>query len=545
MRRITEISSGEWRWVTFMGALFVGLTLLPYALAFALDQSASWRFMGILANPLDGATYLAKIGQGQRGAWLFSLAHTPEVTEAVALQIFYIALGQISRLFGFSTLLTFQLARVITGFTMYLTLYYLGATVWQKQRSRRLFFGLVGMGSGLGWLVLFTGLQSVDLYVPEAIPLYAAYANPHFPLAIGMVALLAAQFITVFRPGYQAMPTAGNGGIIVVALSVLAVVVQPQAWLPFGVALVAYLALQTIRTRRPPQRYELAWTMLYILPALPILAYDLAVAAYDPLYKIWNAQNQTPSGSPLTYAFGFGLLWIVAAPGIIRAARHFERDGDRFMLTWLITNILLLYAPFNLQRRLVIALIIPIGYFCVRSLEDFWLQRTRAPLRATLLAVLFALILPSNIVALVLPLTGVLNINAGLENRQLLTSDYAEAVNWFKVNAPNDSVVMALPDVSLWIPAYSGARVVYGHPFETVYAAQKLQTVKAFYDGSDCALDTTGYRVDYVLIGPVAVPGSAENLVQNPEATPCKAGLGKPLAQFGGVTIYAARPDRP
>ena len=58
----SEITPAEWRWVLIIGGVLAAITLLPYAWALALNATASnWQFMGILANPQDGATYLAKI----------------------------------------------------------------------------------------------------------------------------------------------------------------------------------------------------------------------------------------------------------------------------------------------------------------------------------------------------------------------------------------------------------------------------------------------------------------------------------------------------
>jgi hypothetical protein len=546
MKRIADISSQEWRWTIIFSAILVILTLIPYLIAYLISQNVEgWRFMGILANPLDGATYLAKIGMGQRGFWLFELAHTPEVSNGVALQLFYIFLGQFSRLAGFSEIVTFHVARMVTSFVMFLSLYHFGATVWINLRARRLFFGIVGVGAGLGWLALLflPDLQPVDLFVPEAIPMFSAFTNPHFPLAIALLALVASQYIVVFRPGYNALPNAQNGGVTVGAISIALSIIQPQAWLPLAVSLVAYLALQTIRNRQPPQRYELFWVMAMLLPALPVLFYTVTVVGVDPLYKIWNAQNVTPSGSPLNYALGFGLLWIVAAPGVLRAARRFERDGDRFMLIWMITNILLLYAPFNLQRRLVIGLILPIGYFAVRSMEDYWLYKIRRPARRMLaIILLLAVIIPSNALSMLLPLSAILAPQSGLENRILLPTDYADALGWIRANAERDAVTLALPSPSLWIPAYSASRVVYAHPFETVEYASKREWVRAYYEGKQCRLTTESFKIDYVIIGPNPTAADSANLTPSPESTACVAQLGNELARFGKVTIYAYSP---
>ncbi len=543
MRNRTEIAPAEWRWVVALGALLLVILALPYLYVLVQDQTATdWHFMGILANPQDGATYLAKIGQGQRGAWGYSLAHTPEAASGTFIQVFYVALGQLARLIGFSALAMFHLARLLTSFVMFLSLYYLGATIWGKLRSRRLFFGIVAVGSGLGWLalLLLPGLQPVDLYVPEAIPLYAAYTNPHFPLSIAFLALLAAQFVMVFRPGGDALPTLRNGGAVVAVLGVLLALVQPQAWLPFAVALAGYIGLQMLRTHTLP-RYDVTWAALMIVPALPILLYDLLLIRSDSLYTSWNAQNQTPSGNPLNYAFGFGLFWVIAAPGIFRAARRFERDGDRFMLVWLITNILLLYAPFNLQRRLVIGLIIPLAYFAARSLEETWLPRVRPARRSFITALVIVALLPSSILALFIPFAVSVNPVSAQQNFTALPRDYVSAIQWLKINAAPGSVVLALPAPSLWIPAYSSARVVYGHPFETVDAAAKREIVDRFYSGQDCTVRFPAFSVRYVLTGPRVVDD--DGLTRAIDAAfPCAGQVGDAVARFDTVMVYRVRP---
>jgi len=543
MRNRTEIAPAEWRWVVVLGALLLVILALPYLYVLVQDQTATnVRFMGILANPRDGATYLAKIGQGQRGAWGYSLAHTPEAASGTFIQVFYVALGQLARLIGFSALAMFHLSRLLTSFAMFLSIYYLGATIWGKLRSRRLFFGIVAVGSGLGWLalLLLLGLRPVDLYVPEAIPLYAAYTNPHFPLSIAFLALLAAQFVVVFRPGGDAPPTLRNGGAVVAILGVLLALVQPQAWLPFAVAVTGYIALQTLRTRTLP-RHDFVWAALMIIPALPILLYDLLLINSDVLYASWNAQNQTPSGNPLNYAFGFGLFWIIAAPGIFRATRRLERDGDRFMLVWLITNMLLLYAPFNLQRRLVIGLIIPLAYFAARSLEETWLARVRPTRRSFITALVVAALLPSSILALFIPFAVSMNPVSAQQNFIALPRDYVSAIQWLKTNAAPGSVVLALPAVSLWIPAYSSARVVYGHPFETVDAAAKREIVDRFYSGQDCTVRFAGFSVSYVLTGPRVVDEDGLTRAIDP-TFPCAGKVGDVVARFDTVTVYRVRP---
>jgi hypothetical protein len=42
-------------------------------------------------------------------------------------------------------------------------------------------------------------------------------------------------------------------------------------------------------------------------------------------------------------------------------------------------------------------------------------------------------------------------------------------------------VVLAPPDLSLWLPGMAGVRVVYGHPMETAFAEEARSAVESFF----------------------------------------------------------------
>lgn len=544
---IPGISPSEWRWVIVFSGLLVTITLLPYAWAFASDSPTdSWQFMGTLVNPLDGASYLSKINEGMHGQWLFTLSYTPEQTTGAAIQEFYLLLGHIAQLTGLSVLLIYHVARLATGFIMYISIYYLGSVIWPRLRPRRLFFSILAVGSGLGWLFLVifgrgggfdAAVLPTDLTVPESIPFYATFANPHFPLAIALIALIASMFVVVFRPGFEEQPNASNGGITVIFLTLALAIVQPQGLPPIVTALCAYLVIMVWKTRRIPI-VELNWVALVVLPALPFGIYYTAVVRDNPAMRIWNEQNITLSPSIVYYIFGFGLLLLIAVPGLWRGIRHFERDGDRFMLLWFIVNVVLLYVPTNLQRRFSIGLIIPIVYFVVRALEDYWFNRIHPPWRDAALVAVYVFIVPSNILALSIPIYAVVKPDDGIKSSLLLHAGHGEAIQWLKENGNSGDVVLAPPGPSLWIPAYTELRVVYGHPYETDNSALRLKEVNAWFNGTDCdtVLNNEDFRVRYVVSDYIQpLPGN----IDNPPLTGCFKDLGKPVASFDNVYIYA------
>jgi hypothetical protein len=467
---------------------------------------------------------------------------------------FYLLLGQIARILGLSTVVVFHLTRVATSLFMFTALYQLGAVIWKRLRPRRLFFALTAVGSGLGWIVLFISPKNLspDLNVPEAFPFYASLINPHFPLSIGILALLAGVFLQVFRPGHNEAPSVENGGLAAIVYSIILAIVQPPALVSFGGALVLFVFIDAYRTREIPW-HEIRWSSMVLLPAFPFALYYLLVFNFNETMGEFNEQNITRSPNILLTLMAFGLLLIVAAPGITRAVRLFERDGDQLMLLWLVINFIGVYTPFNLQRRLLIGLIIPLVYFCVRAIEDYWL--THVPQKHQRLAItgLLVFLIPTNVIVLLIPLFGaVANREAGADTGILLEKSYIDVFEWLDVNAREDEVVLSSPIISSWVPAQTNARVVYGHPYETVPAKLRERQVKNFFEGKDCdalfdeALD---FDVAYVIWGPreeeLGIDKKTEEILPGVEVCRQKVeDLATLTEAFGDVTLYVLREPR-
>ncbi|NDJ86029.1 MAG: NnrS family protein [Chloroflexi bacterium] len=566
----TDVSTQEWRWVGLWGGLLVTLTLLPYAWAILVSDN-TWHFMGILADPLDGASYFAKIQQGIEGNWLFETRYTPEQHDTAGLFTFYLLLGHIARLLGFSTIVIYHLVRIATSLFMFMSLYWLGAHIWRRTRPRQLFFILSSVASGLGWLavILFGpefGTGSPDLSTPEAIPLYAAYTNPHFPLSIAGIALVAGILLEAFRPGFTDAPDVENGGIMLIMISVIVAIIQPPAMVSIGGALVLFIivtAYNNYLQQGVPLRqvrwidilpwHEIRWGAMVWLPAFPVALYYLLVFNTNSVMAEFNRQNDTMSPNIILTLAGYSPLLIIAAPGIIRAVRHVERDGDQFMLLWLIVNGIVLYTPYDLQRRFFIGLIIPITFFAVRSLEDHWLNTISKRWHQMALIMAFILMLPSHAIALGIPLIGaVADREAGADVGIVLEKDYVETYDWLDKVGREDEVVLASEYVSLWVPARTSLRVVYGHPAETVPAEERQGQVEDFFSGRNCQTlvfsDELPFQVDYVIWGPAERELAEEIRADKPDRNyeDCIDQLAQQLDSeqiktFDSVTLFTVR----
>jgi hypothetical protein len=110
--------------------------------------------------------------------------------------------------------------------------------------------------------------------------------------------------------------------------------------------------------------------------------------------------------------------------------------------------------------------------------------------------------LPTTLLVIVLALDG------GLKHdpRLFVSTDEAAAMDWLHDHAPRNAVVLASPEMGIFIPAWSGRRVVYGHPFETVDAERTKARVETFFASGTGNAEREAmlreWRAAFVFVGP-------------------------------------------
>lgn len=540
------VTSAEWRWVIFVGVALVSIAFIPFLWVLIIGIADSpWQFMGALHHYHNGAAQLARVVQGAEGDWLTKFLHTPDPQTGTLIDPLYALLGQVSRLTGLSPIAVFHAARVGAALFMYLAIYQLAATIWMRVRTRRVFFILASVGSGFGWLLvpLTQTEEALDVTIPQAFPFMATLVNVHLPLAIACLALLASVIIMILRPGQVPVPRVGNGGGIVFLVSLMLTLLYPLAVLTIGIAFAGCIALTWYAHKRADP-VLLRWLIWLMVPALPFLAYDLAVLRYNTVSsEMWAQQINIQAPNPIMFALSFGFLLMLALPGIYRAVRRFEPDGDQFMLVWALVILVLVYVPFGAQLAFVIGFTFPLVYFATRSIEDVWFAYVRRRWRLRVMVAFVPLVAATNLFVLLLPLFPVSANNFDRASGMLLERDYLRVFTWLEHRVGSSGVVMAAPDTSVWLPVWSRAQVVYAFPAGTLNATERRRAVMAWYQQSDVAQcedilrGTYGgrtYMVSYVLIGPQE---------QDLGSTVCDEVL-EPVGWFGAVRVYAYRPER-
>jgi hypothetical protein len=477
------ISRAEWARVAVVAGIVLAVANAPYVLAYISAPPDT--FTGILFNTQDGHSYLAKMREGWRGEWLFTLPYTAEPGEGVFLFTYYLFLGHVARWAGMSLDGTYHLARLLGGAAFLVAAYRCLAHFFDTPRARLgawLFF--LGT-SGLGWLALLAGRFTADLWVAESIPFLTLFSNAHFPPAWALMLLIIERAVLHQDP-------AGFRNLAVVALAVTALaIVQPMTLAPVNAVVAGNAALDVWQRRRFDWRAAWPAGLVAALSA-PWVLYALWATNTHPVLSEWNRQNVTPSP-----AWWEALLWggVVLGLAVVGAMRG---QAQPLPARWLVIGIGLLYLPIDLQRRMSLGVWMPLSILAVWALRAVVLPRVAARWRPLLVT---ALVLPaalSNVVVVAATVAGVL----GRKPELFLSAGEAAAMDWLAAQ-PGRPLVVASPDLALVLPGRSDARVIYGHPYETMDAGRQKEAVLNFLRGEIPAAEfLTQNRVDFVIAGP-------------------------------------------
>ncbi len=492
------VSRSEWLWVLAWSAAILLLTSLPYVYGALLSTPQS-QFGGFVIGVEDGNSYLAKMRLGATNGWRFHLFYTSESHTGAYLLLFHLLLGKIARLSGLSFVLVYHLARFICGFFLLATVYRFAAFFTGLHPVRRLTFWLVGVSSGLGWLVTLLGLSDrlgmpLDFYSPEAFAFHAMFGLPHLSLAEAF--LLWAILLLLVAWEQQQPRYALLAGLALLGMTVIAAFYIVVAAAVIGVAWL--LRQWRIGRRLGRWRSEARLAILTIAIATPVPLYNAYVFTTNPVFKVWGEQNRILSPPPVHYLLAFGPLALLAMQG---GWAEWRRGSIRslVLIGWCAVTPLLVYIPFNLQRRLAMGVQVPLSILAAIGLwqlcsrkshrsegnasEERKELKAEAALRRWQIASmgLVALLSLSNL----LILTG-----AGLEvSRQsepiFHSGAEISAADWLGAHTTSDQVVLAAYQTGNYLPTRMPARVFAGHGPETVHSEAKRALLRQFFDAEE------------------------------------------------------------
>lgn len=491
------------------------LTTLPYVVA-ALRTPSGRVFSGVLTAYDDTFSYLAWIKQSANGHWLMCDLYTSEPQECEFFLPLWTLLGLISRVAGAPPVWVFHAARLGGSLLLLIAARSVALRVMKSRRRLRFTLWMYAMSGGLGWLVFLLNngsnlldgsvtSGSVDLNVPEAIAFRSAFAQVHFTVGAALVALAINLVFSALLSGR--MNRAVAAGLILSLLSV----VHPYLVVVVVAVVVGALALCPMMNSR-----EQGMKRAYVLAARVGLAFGVAGAPglvylvylnqSNELLREWLRVTDTFSPQPLEYAIGFGLVATLAIVGFRVLWKTRARAG-RLLLLWVIIQAALLYAPVSYQRRFVEGLQLPL---CVAaSAAAFWLMRKLSlarRVRSLMLIALVAIASLTNIGFIIGQVVAREGASGGNDPRRYLPSEFADALNWLKVNAEPDAVIFSSYLTGNIAPSVTGLRVYLGHYGQTLHSDEKGENVTAVYrgdlsDDAACSILRQN-RVSYLIYGP-------------------------------------------
>jgi len=431
--------------------------------------------------------------QGYEGNWLFRLPFTPEDQRGVPLYLPYTVLGHAARVSGLPLALVFHVVRAVSNALLVVATYALAARLSASVPIRRLAVLFALFGSGFGWFPIAFGIFTPDLWLPEAFPFQAMLLNVHFPLALALalVVLNLLGLSTDGLPWCRGVVAVGATGILVTLRSDLTVVILMTVGVTY--------ALRAWRDRRIAWRM-MGWMAAAGMVSIPYILYTLYILTADPTLESWIAQNLQLTPSLTQFGLGYGFIAILAVVGLVVAARRRD-DGDLLLLAWLGVLLVAIYLPFNSQRRFSMGMGLMLGLLAAVGWEA--LTRRLSVHRASVwgwlvgaMATLTNLVLVGGLCQKVL----------SHDPQYFLTSGEWAARNWMEESLPKDVVVLASPDTGIFIPAWAGQRVVYGHPCETIRADERREQVVAFWSGEMSPNEQSRFlatnHVSYLFLGP-------------------------------------------
>lgn len=516
-----------------VGVLLV--SSLPYVVGALLVRDGR-RFTGIVFDVPDTAQYFA---------WMRAFSHSPLIANPLTPEpgaerfanIQWWLLGVLAHHTPLGTLGSYQLLRIlaVVGFA--------AALAWfcriVSPRYAFAAFSLVMLSSGFGWALVvakqWTGelAHPLAVQVAEANTFFSAMAFPHLLFAAGVmltIFCLALRWNTAQRLRYAA----GIAG-----LTLLLGFSHGYDLLPTMVMPGATAAVLLFKERRIPQ---LAWPAAVIVAAaIPGALYALGLTQLDATWRgvlsqYGNAGVYTPP--PHLLVVLLGLPFLLALAQLRPSAWRGVSTPQLFVRVWLVAGFGLLYIPTDYQIKMLTGYQIPVCILAIETLAELvHAIRTRRPgLPAARLATvaLLGFVVLTNVY---LTAWRVFDLRRNDYPYYLTDGDVA-ALESLEGNVAPGEVVLASPELGLFVPVYSDARPFVAHWAQTLDFYARRDAVTWFYR----ATTPNGARLELLNTERVrlVVAGPAEAELAGQPAPP---ELELPVLHAGSTTVYNTYTD--
>lgn len=507
---IRSISRQEWKFVGLSALAAMIITAIPVAVGIwaASKHGLVWSGRQVF-GPGDFSVYLSLIQQAKDGRLLFDNLFTPEYSRPV-LNIFWLSVGWLAKLVRASPLVAYHLSRTllipVLAATAYVAIAYFIRPI--KERIAALMLFMFGSGLGMYYAAVIPqpasspGLYQwpIDLWVAEAHAFTSMLYSPHF-IASWVLLIWAILLVAnaVEQASFKYTLAAGMVGALLLQFHPYHV--------PTLMTVATGIAVARLWQLRRLELKVILAAIIFITLLIPPIAYHYAFALADGYGRYFSFSNLTLTPSLGYVLLGFGavsILWIFG-----RSVSADDRSGyfrRQVLYVWAATHLLLAYAPFNFQRRLLEGLDFPLVILAIPpifALTD-WLRRKHGSGSVVIVAIAaIAVFMFSNFSAVGR------NVVMYVQNYPPLTfmrPGEAAAYDWLAANTSYEPTsVLVGPEHGNRIVGYANRRVFMGQWSQTIDPAQKMRLARLFYGGKMTDTESVDllreYGLTHVFVG--------------------------------------------
>ncbi len=466
-----------------MALIVVAIGSLPYLFDRSLQGASplyGW-YSWFAFNVTDNCVYLSWMRQYADGAWVQRNLFTTEPQSGHMVNLFCLALGKTAGWTGLPLIVVYHAARIAAGFAFLMAVWRLAEMLIGDIRARKVAFGTVAVGSGLGWVPVlwergFAG--PVDTWQPEAVSFLSIYLFPLFSVSLALMLGMLVGLLRAERTGrWTHALTAGACGFALGNIHTYDVITVGLIW-------TAWTLSRAVRDRRMPTETLRAG----LVAALP--------TAISTGHMLWVFRTETvfaqrvavPTLTPAIWwvLLGFGALiplafigMASARKGVIPERSPWIESGAFFLCVWAVANVLAAYVPVSFQRKMLMGAHVPIALAAGVGLRTL-VGRIKRPWSASALGAALIFVGLTNI-RFMLRDRGALR-HGGETVRAFMLPGERSALDWIRKNVPRDVTIQPLPwiavspggrtgfvdtTVACFAPGITGNRVHAGHWGET------------------------------------------------------------------------------
>ena len=461
--------------------IFIVFTAVPYLWGILLTPGDG-KFIGFTRNIDDMAVYMSWIKQVMDGNFITYNLFQENIKSGMQINIYFVILGWIAKLISFSPTAILHLFMVLQNAVLVYVFWLFTKLFFKEDTPRKIALVCFLFAGGIGGFV--HELNSIDLWQTEAITFMSAYLNPLFTISLIIMIGISYNLLRYFQSfSMKYLIFASLLFLILGNVHTYDCVIIAFVWISYTLFTVIYRKDEI----KSVCKFLLLNALFLILGSVSIL-FNFFIYMKDEIYRSRvESMIFTPSiGSVLS---GFGLLVLFSILGIFfYRGKKININHFTFLLIWLILGLLVIYIPFSQQRKFIMGYEIPLSLMTGSAIFYISSLIHKRFFKNIFLCTIIILMSFTNFYNIKNDVDKLAEMKTATHYFAYMSDDELEVLNFIKENKKNFSTVWASPQISLFIPSYTGVNVYYGHWSETPNYANKLKDYLNFVSGN-------GYKI--------------------------------------------------